>query len=306
VLLVGVVAASSSSILIRYAQQEGIASLAIAAWRMTIASLVLVPLALATRRAELQRIQPRSALIAGLAGLFLAAHFVTWITSLEYTSVASSAALVTTNPVWVGLATVFLFRERLARLTITGIGISLLGCLLIIAVDVGAAGTAGTSTPAGGARQPLLGNALALVGAFGVSAYLLTGRSVASRFSLLAYITLVYGAAAVVLMLAAVAAGVDLWRYSAVGWWALAGLALGPQLVGHTAFNWSLRRLSPTFVALSILGEPVGSAILASVLFAEVPSAWQLIAFATLLAGIVVAALGERRVPRHTTGDRDV
>jgi drug/metabolite transporter (DMT)-like permease len=317
VLLVGVVAASSSSILIRYAQQEGIASLAIAAWRMTLASLVLVPLALAlpAPRAELRRIGARSAVVAAIAGVFLAAHFVTWITSLEYTSVASSAALVTTNPIWVGLATVFLFRERLARLTILGIGISLLGCLLIIWVDLSAAAgqaTAGTSGVAGAAgvvtaagafgRQPLLGNALALAGALCISAYLLTGRRVATRFSLLAYVTLVYGAAAVVLVVAALAAGVELWRYTATGWWALAGLALGPQLVGHTAFNWSLRRLSPTFVALSILGEPVGSAVLASFLFLEVPSGLQVLAFATLLCGILVAALGERQAPAASVG----
>lgn len=297
-LLAGVAAASASSILIRYAQQEGITSLAIAAWRMALASLVLLPLALATRRPEIRAINVRYGLVAALAGLFLAAHFLTWITSLEYTSVASSAALVTTNPIWVGLATVFIFRERVPRQTIVGIGISLVGCLLILWVDFdpmvapGLPDAAGAGGP--GSRQPALGNALALLGALGVSAYLLTGRSLASRFSLLTYVTLVYGTAAIVLVVTAVAAGVELWRYSAMGWWALAGLALGPQLIGHTAFNWSLRRLSPTFVALAILGEPVGSAILAGVLFAEIPSTWQLAAFATLLAGIAVAALGER------------
>ena len=318
-------AASSSSILIRYAQQDGIASLAIAAWRMVLASLVLLPMALATRRREIRGLSPRSLLFAVVAGLFLAAHFTAWITSLEYTSVASSAALVTTNPVWVGLATVLLFRERLPGLTIAGIAVSLLGCLLIIWVDAaaeptvaglagaaagatgastataattaaGAAGAAGAAAAAG--RQPMLGNSLALAGAVCISAYLLTGRRIAASFSLLAYVTLVYGAAAVMLMLAAVAAGVELWRYPATGWAALAGLALVPQLIGHTAFNWSLRRLSPTFVALSILGEPVGSAILASLLFTEIPSALQLAAFATLLAGIAIAALGEHRAPR--------
>ena len=300
----GVLAASSSSILIRYAQQDGIDSLAIAAWRMTLASLVLLPMALATRRREFRRLAPRSVALALLAGLFLAVHFTAWITSLEHTSVASSAALVTTNPIWVGLATVVLFRERLARLTVAGIAISLLGCLLILWVDYqaggqleAAAGAAGGAAGAGG-RQPMLGNALALFGAVCVSAYLLTGRRVAARFSLLAYVTVVYGAAAAMLMLLALAAGVELWRYPASGWAALAGLALLPQLIGHTAFNWSLRRLSPTFVALSILGEPVGSAILASLLFAETPSALQSGAFATLLAGIAVAALGERR-PRQ-------
>jgi drug/metabolite transporter (DMT)-like permease len=201
---------------------------------------------------------------------------------------------VTTNPIWVGLATVFLFRERLARLTLLGIAISLLGCLLIIWVDY--AGEAGAVASSG--HRPMLGNSLALLGAVCVSAYLLTGRVIASRLSLLAYVSLVYGAAAVVLMAVAVMAGVELWRYPAAGWWALLGLALVPQLIGHTAFNWSLRRLSPTFVALSILGEPVGSAILASLLFTEVPSGLQVLAFATLLSGIAVAAAGEGRAAR--------
>jgi drug/metabolite transporter (DMT)-like permease len=290
VLLVGVLAASASSILVRYAQEEGIASLAIAAWRMALAGAVVAALASATRRDELRRLHARDLRIACLAGLFLSAHFVTWITSLEYTSVASSAALVTTNPIWVGLATVFLFRERLPRLTVAGIAISLAGCLLIIWVDVASAGEAATG------RRPLVGNLLALAGALGVSAYLLAGRRLAPRLSLLGYIALVYGVAGVLLVAAAVAAGVALHGYSAAGWWALAGLAVGPQLIGHTAFNWALRRLRPTFVALSILGEPVGSAALAGVLLGEVPSGWQLGAFAVLLAGIAVAALGERPV----------
>lgn len=308
--MVGVLAASSSSILIRYAQQDGIASLAIAAWRMVLATLVLLPLALATRREEIRGLAPRSLAIALLAGLFLAAHFTAWISSLEYTSVASSAALVTTNPIWVGLATVLVFRERLPRLTIAGIAISLLGCLLILWVDYRFEDPAAGFVPGGGGvaeetqhlaadgRRPMLGNGLALAGAVCISAYLLTGRRIAARFSLLAYVTMVYGAAAVILMAAALVAGVELWRYPASGWAALAGLALVPQLIGHTAFNWSLRRLSPTFVALSILGEPVGSAILASLLFAEIPSVLQLAAFATLLGGIAVAALGERGAPR--------
>jgi drug/metabolite transporter (DMT)-like permease len=296
VLLVGVLAASCSSILVRYAQHEGVASVAIAAWRMLLASLVLVPLAAVFRRGEIGRIGLRDARLATLAGAFLAAHFIAWISSLEYTSVASSAALVTTNPVWVGLATVFLFKERLGRLTLLGIGTCLAGCLLIIWADTGAVDVVevGSGT-AGQGRQPTFGNLLALTGAVAVSAYLLTGRSVAARFSLLVYVTLVYAAAAIALLLVAAVAGLPLWGYSEAAWWALAGLAVGPQLVGHTAFNWSLRRLSPTFVALAILGEPVGSAILAGLLFAEVPSALQAAAFFVLLCGIVIAALGERR-----------
>lgn len=293
VLALGVLAASAGSILVRYAQDAGVTSLAIAAWRMTLASAVVVPLALALRRAELTRVGRGDLRLVILAGVFLALHFITWITSLEYTSVASSAALVTTNPVWVGLATVFLFRERLPRLSILGIAIALAGCLMILWADAADSTRAVASIAAGG-RQPMLGNLLALAGALCVSAYLLTGRRVAPRLDLLAYVALVYGAAALLLMAVAAVAGVPLWGYPAVGWLSLAGLAFGPQLIGHTAFNWSLRRLSPVFVALSILGEPIGSAILAIFLFDEVPEPPQLVAFGVLLAGIAVAALGER------------
>ncbi len=289
VLGIGVLAASASSVLVRYAQDAGIASIAIAAWRMVIASLLLLPFALGLRLAELRAVGGRSARIAMLAGVFLALHFAAWITSLEYTSVASSAALVTTNPVWVGLATVFVFRERLARLSVLGIVISLAGCLLILWADLQAGEGA-----AGPTRQPLLGNGLALLGAVCISAYLLTGRQLAARLSLLGYVTLVYGMSAVVLVAMAVASGAALWGFPAAGWLAVAGLAIGPQLVGHSAFNWALRRLSPTFVALSILGEPVGSALLAGLLFGEIPGAMQWVAFGVLLAGIVVASLGEQ------------
>ncbi|MGE0803342.1 MAG: DMT family transporter [Lautropia sp.] len=292
VLGLGVLVASSSSILVRVAQDAGIASLAIAAWRMTIAAVLVWPFALRWRRPELARLGRRDGTVAALAGAFLAGHFIAWITSLEYTSVASSAALVTTNPIWVGLATVFLLREPLPRLSIVGIAISLAGCALILWADASAAPAAGVR-----ASDPTFGNLLALLGALGVSAYLLTGRTLARRLSLLGYISVVYGVAAVLLLAVAFAAGVPMSGYGSAGWLALAGLAIGPQLIGHTSFNWALRRLSPTFVALSILGEPVGSALLAGVLLGEIPGPLQLTAFMVLLAGIVVAALGERPRP---------
>ncbi len=286
VLAIGVLVASSASILIRYAQAEGIGSIAIAAWRLTLASIMLLPLVVATRAREARRLARRDLAIAAAAGLALAAHFGAWISSLAHTSVASSAALVSTNPIWVGLASVLVLRLRLPAATVAGIVLCVAGCLAILVAD-GSGGVAG--------RNALLGNGLALAGALCISAYLLIGRGLASRVSLLLYVGLVYGLAAIALMAAAWVAGQPLGGWSAGGWAMLLGLAAGPQLVGHTAFNWALRHLSPTFVALSILGEPVGSALFAALLFGEVPGPWQLGALFVLLVGIALAALGERK-----------
>ncbi|MGE0311151.1 MAG: DMT family transporter [Lautropia sp.] len=286
VLALGVLVASGASILIRYAQAEGIGSIAIAAWRLAFASLFLVPLVAARCAGEARRLARRDLLVALAAGLALAAHFAAWISSLGYTSVASSAALVSTNPIWVGLASVVFLGMRLPPATVGGIVLCVAGCLAIVVAD---------GSAAGGNRNPLLGNALALAGALCVSTYLLIGRGLASRVSLLLYVGLVYGLAAVALLAGAWLAGQPLGGWPASGWLLLLALAVGPQLLGHTAFNWALRHLSPTFVALSILGEPVGSAILAALLFGEVPGPWQLAALLVLLAGIVLAALGERK-----------
>jgi len=288
ILAIGVVAASASSILIRHAQALGIDSLAIAAWRLTFAALVLLPFALARSAGELRALAPRDRTIAAVAGVVLALHFVCWIRSLELTSIASSAALVATNPIWVGIATMVVFRQRLATRTVIGIGITLVGCALILRADAALA-TAGLAA----GRDPPAGNLLALAGALCVSGYLLLGRGLGDRLSLLAYLALVYSCAAVALLAAAIATGVPLRGYGPTGWALLLALAAGPQLIGHSAFNWALRHLSPTFVALAILGEPVGSALLAAVLLGEVPGAGQLTALAVLLAGIVVAARAE-------------
>ena len=304
-LALGVLIASSSSILVRYAQAAGVDSIAIAAWRLAFAAVLLLPWVFARRGRELAALPRRDLVIALVAGLALAAHFATWISSLEHTSIASSAALVSTNPIWVGLASVLLLGLRLSAPTVAGIVLSLAGCLMILAADGAgssgsSAGVLSTDLASAGlasavAPNPLFGNGLALVGALCISAYLLIGRGLAARVSLLLYIGLVYGFAAIALMLAALLYGVPLTGWSLAGWWLLLGLALGPQLIGHTAFNWALRHLSPTFVALSILGEPIGSAVFAALLFGEVPGLWQSLALAVLLAGIGLAALGERK-----------
>lgn len=286
VLAAGVLVASSSSILIRYAQGAGVPSLVIGAWRMVIASAVVTPWMLARARSDLMSISARDLVVGAASGLFLALHFALWISSLEYTSVASSAALVTTNPVWVALASVLLLREQLRVGAIVGIIVTMLGSAAIVIADANA--------PNAAYANPLLGNLFALGGAIAVSGYFLTGRGLRMRVSLLVYIWIAYTVAAFALTAAVLISGRSMSLISGTGLIAVAGLAFGPQLLGHTAFNWSLRRLSATFVALAILGEPIGSAVFAFALFGERIGPVQGAGFITVIVGIAIAARAER------------
>jgi len=285
----GVAVVSTASILIRYAQAEAVPSLTIAAVRLALAAVLLTPLVWARAAGELHALRRRDLILALLSGLALAVHFWSWIASLAYTSVASSTALVTTNPLWVGLASLLILGERPGRRTMGGIALTLAGGACIFASD-SSAGSAGLQP------DPVRGNLLALLGALAASSYLLIGRALRRRVGLLVYIWLAYGAAALVLMLVVGIAGYPLAGYSPIAYAAMIGLALGPQLLGHTAFNWALRHLSATFVAVSILGEPIGSALLALLIFGERFAPLQLAGFALLLAGIFLAARGEQGV----------
>ena len=283
----GVVVVSFAAILIRFAHAEGASSLTIAAVRLGLAAALLAPLAWLRHGREILRLGKREFALCVLSGAFLALHFWTWITSLEYTSIASSTALVTTNPLWVGLASALLLRERPGGAALTGIALTIAGSFLIFAADAGPA-------DGGSGKAPLLGNSLALIGALAASGYLLVGRALRAKISLLAYVWLAYAIAAVLLIGGLIASGTSIAGLPAPAWGFMALLAIGPQLIGHTAFNWALRRLTATFVAVSILGEPIGAALLAILLFGETFSTLQLCGFVLLLAGIFVAARGER------------
>ena len=295
VLALGVLAAASSSIMIRLAQGLGLSSTTISAGRLVLAALILLPFALTHARSEIRQLNPRQIRLGLIAGTFLALHFIAWISSLQYTSVASSVALVTTNPLWVALATVLFFREKLSLATIVGVVLTMAGSLLIALSD----------SSGGNASNALFGDALALLGAVTVSVYFLIGRELRKSMNTLPYIWLVYSSAAVLLLVIAIASEIaqgrgisTLLNIPPVGWLLLLGLAIGPQLLGHTSFNWALRYLSATFVAVAILGEPIGSALLALFMFGETFQPLQLAGFAILLVGIAVAAGAERGVKR--------
>ena len=291
VLGVGLLAISFGAVLARFAQAAHVPSLSVAAWRLGLAAIVVTPFALydifRPQRRPVRATSPAEPQQWGwalAAGFCLAAHFATWVTSLEYTSVASSAALVTTNPLWIGLFTYYATRELPKRQFMIGMGISLLGSFLIFLSD---------SQYSASGENTTLGNSLALLGALFFSAYLLIGRRLRARLSLSVYVWLAYGIAACFLFISAVFSGQPLLGFSAMGWWALLGMTLGPQLIGHTSYNWALKHVSPALVAVVTLGEPVGGAIMAFIFLGESIGPLQGVGFVLLLMGIYFSARAE-------------
>lgn len=278
---VGVI--SFASILIKLADAP---ALTIAAYRLGIASLVLIPLAVARRGAELRALSPRDWGLSLLSGAFLSLHFIAWIASLQYTSVASSVVLVATNPIFVGLGTVIFLRERLPPLLIGGLLVSTLGGIVIGSDDFRRGGRA------------LYGDLLALLGAIAHSGYLLIGRRVRQGMSALAYITLVYGTAAALTLAVALLARVPWTGYTAQTYAMIVLLALGPQLLGHTAYNWALRYVPAAVVAVVILAEPIGATALAYLLLRESLTSTKAAGGVLTLLGIYLAVRAGRSASR--------
>lgn len=278
VLLVGILAISFGSILVRLAlrasgDQSLAFSLVMSAGRLALAALLLAP-------GWTRPLGGRAGLPFALAaGGFLALHFAFWITSLSYTSVAASTALVTTNPVWVTLLGWWLFGERPSFLTLLGVGVALLGGVLIGLGD----------SEGGGGANPLLG-------AVAASCYFLLGREAQRRgLSTWAYVRVAYTAAALLLLPLPYLFGGGYGGYPLEVYAYLLLMALLPQLVGHTSFNWATRHIPPVLVTLAILFEPVGASLLAYLLFGELPGSQVLLGALILLVGVALAVVGGRR-----------
>ncbi len=294
-LLTAILAVSTASIFIRFAQREA-PSLVIAALRLTFASLMLSPLALTRGRTELRRLTGRELALGLLSGAFLAVHFATWITSLEYTSIASSVVLVSTGPLWVALLSPLFLREPLTRPVLIGMLLALAGGTVI--------GLSDSCSTQGGLvcppfsefvqGQAFWGNFLALAGAWAVAGYLMIGRRLRAKVSLVPYIFLVYSVAAFVLLGIMFVAGQRPTGFAPQTYVWIALLALVPQLIGHSTYNWALRYLPAALVSITTLGEPIGSAVLAYFILQETPSLLTLVGGALILTGIYLAS-GQRK-----------
>jgi drug/metabolite transporter (DMT)-like permease len=288
---IGILAVSTASLFIRFAQTDT-PSLVIAVFRMGLAALILGPFALVICRAELKRLSIGQYLLTGLSGLFLALHFTAWITSLETTSVASSVVLVTTTPLWVAVFSGLILNEKVQTRVWVGLSVALVGTVAVTISDSCGIGIHGLNCAAGAnllASKALWGDALALFGAWMAAGYMLVGRSVRPHVSLTTYIFLVYTFAALFLLALTAGAGKSLLGYSPASYGWMIALAVIPQLIGHSSFNYALGKLPAAYVSVALLGEPVGSTILAYFFLAEVPSPIKLAGAAVILAGIWIS-----------------
>ncbi|MEA2446858.1 MAG: hypothetical protein QOK47_495 [Actinomycetota bacterium] len=282
-LWVGVLSASSSAILIRYA--DGAEPLAISFWRSAAGSLALLPFAMR----GLGRMRVEQFKLPVIAGVFLAIHFATWIASLEKTTIAESVLLVTTTPIFTALGARWLWNERLGRAGWTGIGFALVGTAVIASGGIGQ----GSSS--------LTGDALALSGGIAIAGYAMAGQISRRELGILQYAVVTYGAGALLLLVVCLIGGVPLLGYEAPTWWALAGIIIGPQLMGHTIINLVLRDLGATTVSVAVMAETIIAIILAWLIFHEAPTLLVYPGGLAILLGIYLTS-GARRASVELPG----
>lgn len=277
----GVLAITWAAILVRWADAP---PLSIAFWRMALAAACLGAFCGAARLRFWRAWRGVDWWTGAAAALLLALHFACWIASLDYTTVAASVVLVSTQPVFVALLGRVFLRERPSRNAWMGIGVAIVGTGVIAGADLALD------------RRALLGDLLALLGALWISGYYILAKVLRASKDLVPYVTVIYGLTAAWLLVAAVASGAELGGWGAPTWAALAGLALGPTILGHTSMNYALRYMPAFQVNVAILGEPVGAALWAALLLSEMPGTGTWLGGALVLAGILLTL--ERRAVR--------
>lgn len=272
-IMIGVISVSLSAIFVKLATADaGV----IAFYRMLFSVLLMLPVFLLKDRHELKTLSNKDWLFSSIAGVFLAFHFILWFESLNYTSVASSTVLVTMQPLFAFIGTYLFFKEKITLQTLMAGLIAIIGSCFIGWGDFQVSGDA------------LYGDGLALIACALITGYLLFGQDVRKRVSLMTYTMIVYSASAVTLFFYILITGESFGPYTANTWFWFLLLAIVPNLLGHTLFNWAVAHVSTNVISIAILFEPVGAAILAYFIFSEAISLMQAFGAIIILLGITL------------------
>lgn len=278
-IIIGVISVALSAIFVKLvAADAGV----IAFYRMFFSVLMMLPIFLLKYRKELLVFRRKDWIYSAIAGLFLAFHFIFWFESLNYTSVASSTVLVTLQPIFAFAGTYFFFKEKLSIKTILSAVVAIAGSVVISWGDFKVSGMA------------LYGDMLALIGCALITAYLLLGQDVRKRITLVTYTFVVYSFSTIVLFFYVLIKGESFGPYAGMDWFWFVMLALIPNLLGHTLFNWALKWVSTNVISIAILFEPVGASILAYYVFHETLSTSQIIGGLIVITGILIFVIDER------------
>lgn len=270
-IIIGVASVSMSAIFVKLANAE---SAVIAFYRMFFSILIMSPVFFLKYRGEIKLLHKKDWIFSTIAGVFLAFHFILWFESLNYTSVASSTVLVTLQPLFAFIGTYIFFKEKISLQSIVAGSVAIVGSFLISWGDFRVSGSA------------LYGDILALIACALITGYLLFGQDVRQRLSLMTYTMVVYSVSTICLFFYVLITGQSFGPYESTDWFWFIMLAIVPNLLGHTLFNWALKWVSTNTISIAILFEPVGAAILAYFIFAEKLIASQIIGGLVVVGGI--------------------
>lgn len=287
-LCLGVFSVSTGAIFIRLVLSEA-EPLVVATYRLLFSAVISILL--------LAIIKPKSNVVIekstwgwmALSGFLLAMHFASWISSLELVSVSSSVVMVSTTPLWVALLSPLILKEKVNLRFYIGMVLAILGGFLIALnenCELNASGFACMTNQNDSGGFSLSGIWLALVGAIMAAGYMMIGRKLSSKIDTLRYTAIVYSTAALFMVFIVFFRQEALVGYSNRVWFLFMALAIVPQLLGHSVLNYSLRTFPATTVSVALLGEPIGSTVLAMIFLNEIPSILQLIGGIFILIGI--------------------
>lgn len=281
ILFFGVFALSTSAIFVKLADAPATIT---AFYRLFFATIMLLPFLLINKRNrhELYSLSKKQWGLGLLSGLFLAVHYVLWFESLNYTSVASSTVIVTLQPLFSMVGGYFLFKERFSKGAVIGCLVAIAGSIVIGWQDFQISG------------QALFGDILAFIAAGVITAYFFVGQHVRKKLSLIPYSVIGYASSALFLCIFAFSQQTSFVDYSTQTWLSFIGLAFIATILGQTIFNWLLKWLSTSVISMSILGETIGTCILAYFILDEVISLQQGMGIAIILIGLALFLLQQR------------
>ncbi|MDE4083986.1 DMT family transporter [Planococcus maritimus] len=280
-ILIGVISVAMSAIFVKMTTADAGVT---AFYRMLFSILLMSPIFLYSYLPEIKKLNRRDWAFSAIAGIFLAFHFILWFESLNYTSVASSTVLVTLQPLFAFAGTYFFFKERLSAKTLISGAVAITGSIVIAYGDFRVSGSA------------LFGDILALIACALITAYLLFGQDVRKRLSLVTYTFIVYGFSTVTLFFYIIVKGESFAPYPKEEWMWFLLLALIPNLLGHTLFNWAVKWVSTNVISIAILFEPVGAAVLAYFILGELVSESQIIGGSIVIAGLLFFVVDYKKI----------
>lgn len=276
-LIFGIFCISSSSIFVKYLDYRGVPLIGVAAYRMLLSSLILLGINSVWRSGEILKLGRTKLTEMVISGIFLAAHFGSWTLSLKYIPVGRSVLLVTCHPIFTILVSRIFLGEKISLRNILSVLVAFAGIIVILWESLSSFSVSSSF---------LLGDLLALTGAATIVGYIIIGKRLRSSVNLLNYTLIVYATSALLLLPAALLVGVFPQTLTAGDYFWLLALAIVPTLGGHMVFNFLLKNVNATFISTAFLGESLGAALLAWIIWKEVPSASAFIGGIFVIAGL--------------------